>query len=166
MSTAAPQHVGRAEAVRTALASFPQGATIAQIKQAGRINASHQAIGYTLTGLARSGQAVCHRHGVRGIWRLAPHVQHAVAPIRAAPARPSGAATGLVLALQPGQPASDSATTARHKEFERQELAAHIAAFEAGGGVIEILGVSPLRPNLGRREANDAAFGERISMEA
>ena len=82
--SARPQQVGRAAEVRKVLSMFPQGATVEQIKTAGRINSTHQAIGYTLKGLARSGQAICHRSGVRGIWRLSSHTQHAIAPLRAA----------------------------------------------------------------------------------
>ncbi len=78
--SARPQQTGRAAEVRRVLSMFPQGATVEQIKTAGRINSTHQAIGYTLKGLARSGQAICHRSGVRGIWRLSSHTQHAIAP--------------------------------------------------------------------------------------
>lgn len=153
--SARPQQIGRAAEVRNVLGRFPQGATVEQIKAAGRINASNQAIGYTLSGLARSGQAMCHRSGVRGIWRLASHVQHAIAPLRAAPARDRSAV---------GQPTgvSDAATTIRHREGDRQQLADDVDAFLAAGGQIEVLGHTPLRPAMGRHAANYGGYAERM----
>lgn len=159
--SARPQQIGRAAEVRNVLGRFPQGATIEQIKAAGRINASNQAISYTLAGLARSGQAMCHRSGVRGIWRLASHVQHAIAPLRAAPAgeRPA-CAVGLLTGV------SDAATTIRHREFDRQQLADDLDAFLAAGGQIEVLGHTPLRPSMGRHAANYCGYAERILADA
>ncbi|MCM2994363.1 MULTISPECIES: hypothetical protein [unclassified Stenotrophomonas] len=137
---------------------FPQGATVEQIKTAGRINSTHQAIGYTLKGLARSGQAICHRSGVRGIWRLSSHTQHAIAPLRAAPARERptcvvGPLTGV----------SDAATTIRHRELDRQQLADDLDAFLAAGGHIEVLGHTPLRPQMSRHTANHGSYAERMA---
>jgi len=153
--SARPQQLGRAAEVRNVLGRFPQGATVEQIKAAGRINASNQAISYTLSGLARSGQAMCHRSGVRGIWRLASHVQHAIAPLRAAPAR-DRSAVGQLTGV------SDAATTIRHREVDRQQLAGDVDAFLAAGGQIEVLGHTPLRPAMGRHAANYGGYAERM----
>lgn len=136
--SARPQQTGRAAEVRRVLSMFPQGATVEQIKTTGRINSTHQAIGYTLKGLARSGQVRCHCSGVRGIWRLSSHTQHAIAPLRAAPARVQptctpGPLTGV----------SDAATTIRHRELDRQQLADDLDAFFAAGGQIEVLEAPP-----------------------
>lgn len=156
--SARPQQTGRAAEVRRVLSMFPQGATVAQIKTAGRIKGTHQAIGYTLKGLARSGQAICHRSGVRGIWRLSGHTQHAIAPLRAAPPRVQptcevGPITGV----------SDAATTIRHREFDRQQLADDLDAFLAAGGHIEVLGHTPLRPLTSRHAANHGSYAERMA---
>ncbi|MCK6230993.1 hypothetical protein [Stenotrophomonas indicatrix] len=153
--SARPQQIGRAAAVRNVLGRFPQGATVEQIKAAGHINASNQAISYTLSGLARSGQAMCHRSGVRGIWRLASHVQHAIAPLRAPPAR-DRSAVGQLTGV------SDAATTIRHREVDRQQLAEDVDAFLAAGGQIEVLGHTPLRPAMGRHAANYGGYAERM----
>lgn len=153
--SARPQQIGRAAEVRNVLGRFPQGATVEQIKAAGRINASNQAISYTLSGLARSGQAMCHRSGVRGIWRLASHVQHAIAPLRAAPAR-DRSAVGQLTGV------SDAATTIRYREVDRQQLADDVDAFLAAGGQIEVLGHTPLRPAMGRHAANYGGYAERM----
>lgn len=139
--SARPQQTGRAAEVRKVLSMFPQGATIEQIKVAGRIKGSNQAIGYTLKGLARSGQAICHRSGVRGIWRLSGHTQHAIAPLRAAPPRVQPAC-----AVGPLAGVSDAATTIRHREFDRKQLADDLDAFLAAGGHIEVLGHTPPLP--------------------
>ncbi|HDS1561979.1 TPA: hypothetical protein UNJ94_000278 [Stenotrophomonas maltophilia] len=156
--SARPQQTGRAAEVRRVLSMFPQGATVAQIKAAGRINGTHQAIGYTLKVLARSGQAICHRSGVRGIWRLSSHAQHAIAPLRAAPVRVQptctpGPLTGV----------SDAATTIRHRELDRQQLADDLEAFLAAGGHIEVLGHTPLRPLMSRHAANHGSYAERMA---
>lgn len=156
--SARPQQTGRAAEVRKALAMFPQGATVEQIKVAGRIKGSNQAIGYTLKGLARSGQAICHRCGVRGIWRLSSHTQHAIAPLRAAPAR-----VQPTCAVGPITGVSDAATTIRHREFDRQQLADDLDAFLAAGGHIEVLGHTPLRPRMSRHAANHGSYAERMA---
>ncbi len=153
-----PQQTGRAAEVRRVLSMFPQGATVAQIKTAGRINGTHQAIGYTLKGLARSGQAICHRSGVRGIWRLSSHTQHAIAPLRAAPVRVQPACTP-----SPLTGVSDAATTIRYRELDRQQLAEDLDAFLAAGGHIEVLGHTPLRPLMSRHAANHGSYAERMA---
>lgn len=153
--SARPQQLGRAAEVRNVLGRFPQGATVEQIKAAGRINASNQAISYTLSGLARSGQAMCHRSGLRGIWRLASHVQHAIAPLCAAPARDRSAVGHLT-------GVSDAATTIRYREVDRQQLAEDVDAFLAAGGQIEVLSHTPLRPAMGRHAANYGGYAERM----
>lgn len=156
--SARPQQTGRAAEVRQVLAMFPQGATVEQIKVAGRINSTHQAIGYTLKGLARSGQAICRRSGLRGIWRLSSHTQHAIAPLRAVPARVQPAC-----AVGPITGVSDAATTIRHREFDRQQLADDLDAFLAAGGHIEVLGHTPLRPLMSRHAANHGSYAERVA---
>ncbi|HHA2365851.1 TPA: hypothetical protein ACOENC_000477 [Stenotrophomonas maltophilia] len=156
--SARPQQTGRAAEVRKVLSLFPQGATVEQIKNAGRINSTHQAIGCTLKGLARSGQAICHRSGVRGIWRLSSQTQHAIAPLRAAPVRVQPICTPAPLTG-----VSDAATTIRHRELDRQQLADDLDAFLAAGGHIEVLGHTPLRPLMSRHAANHGSYAERIA---
>lgn len=157
-----PQHTGRADLVRKALAQFPQGATIEQLRTIGRINASTHAISHTLTGLARSGHATCARSGRTGIWRLAGHVQHAIAPLRAAEPRERRTYRALVTALPENGRTSDASTTVRHKDYERDQLAEDLAAFRAKGGRIEQLGTTPLRPTLSRHAANHGGYMDRL----
>lgn len=161
--SARPQHTGRADLVRKALAQFPQGATIEQLRTLGRINESSHIISRTLTGLARSGQATCSRSGRIGIWRLAGHVQHAIAPLRAAETRERRTSRSLVTALPLNGRASDASTTVRHKDYERDQLAEDLAAFRARGGVIEELGTTPLRPSLSRHAANHGSYVDRMA---
>lgn len=160
------QHTGRADLVRKALAQFPHGATIEQLRTIGRINESSHVISHTLTGLARSGQATCARSGRTGIWRLAGHVQHAIAPLRAAEPRGRRTFRALVTALPENGRASDASTTVRHKDYERDQLAVDIAAFCAKGGVIEELGTTPLRPTLSRHAANHGGYMDRLPIQS
>jgi len=165
MSTSA-QHTGRADLVRKALAQFPQGATIEQLRTIGRVNAPSHVISHTLTGLARSGHATCARSGRTGIWRLAGHVQHAIAPLRAAEPRERRTFRALVTALPENGRASDASTTVRHKDYERDQLAEDLAAFRAKGGRIEQLGTTPLRPTLSRHAANHGGYLDRLPVQS
>ncbi len=165
MSTSA-QHTDRADLVRKALAQFPQGATIEQLRTIGRINESSHVISHTLTGLARSGHATCARSGRTGIWRLAGHVQHAIAPLRAAEPRERRTFRALVTALPKNGRASDASTTVRHKDYERDQLAEDLAAFRAKGGRIEQLGTTPLRPTLSRHAANHGGYMDRLPVQS
>lgn len=56
---------------------------------------------------------------------------------------------------------SNNSTTVLHKDQERQEIAADLAAFRKRGGQIEVLGNTPLRRELSRRQINDAAASQR-----
>ena len=95
---------------------------------------------------------------MRGIWRLSSHTQHAIAPLRAAPAQLQPASTsGPLIGV------SDAATTIRHRELDRQQLADDLHAFLAAGGHIEVLGHTPLRPLLSRHAANHGSYAERIA---
>ena len=160
-----PQRTGRADVVRKALAQFPQGATIEQLRTIGRVNASSHVISHTLTGLARSGQAICARSGRTGIWRLAGHVQHAIAPLPAAEPRERRTFRALVTALPESGRASDASTTVRHKDYERDQLAEDLVAFRAKGGRIEQLGTTPLRPTLSRHTANHGGYMDRMPSQ-
>lgn len=51
---------------------------------------------------------------------------------------------------------SNNSTTVIHKDKERHELAELLASFRKSGGEIEVLGITRLRPNLTRRQVNDA----------
>lgn len=163
MSTS-PQRIGRADLVRKALAQFPNGATIQQLKVIGRVNASSHALSHTLTGLARSGHAICARSGRTGIWRLAPHVQHAIAPLRAAEPREQRTFRALVTALSENVRASDASTIVRHKDYEREQLAEDIAAFRPNGGIIQYLSNTQLRPTLSTAPSNTAHAMHGVTM--
>lgn len=56
---------------------------------------------------------------------------------------------------------SNNSTTCPHKDRERQRIAAELAAFRKSGGQIEVLGNTPTRRELSRRQINDAAASQR-----
>lgn len=56
---------------------------------------------------------------------------------------------------------SSNSTTCMHKDKERQRIAADLAAYRKSGGQIEVLGNTPVRQELSRRQINDAAAASR-----
>lgn len=91
-------------------------------------------------------------------WRVSSHTQHAIAPLRAALARvqptcAAGPLTGV----------SDAATTIRHRELDRQQLADDLDGFLAAGGRIEVLGHTPIRPLMSRHASNHGSYAERVA---
>jgi hypothetical protein len=48
-----------------------------------------------------------------------------------------------------------------HKDKDRQRIAADLAAYRKSGGQIEVLGNTPARQELSRRQINDAAAASR-----
>lgn len=58
------------------------------------------------------------------------------------------------------------AATDRQKELERQELAAHLAAFERAGGKVQTLGNSPIDKNsITRRQVVEGGIETRTSKK-
>lgn len=141
------QRHGRAARIREVLVHFPAGATVAQIIAAGGIKATAYAVGKSLVSMREQDQVVMSMGNNRLLWALAPRLRQAMA-----------AMIGRSVAgprCPPSMPrfrADDSATTIRHREKDRQALAAQLAAFQKAGGRIEVLGNTPIRPSRTRRE--------------
>lgn len=57
---------------------------------------------------------------------------------------------------------SHNSTTVQHKDRERAELADLLATFRRAGGKVEVLGNTPVRRELSRRQINDAAAANRV----
>lgn len=58
-------------------------------------------------------------------------------------------------AFQPSRPTgSNNSTTVLHKDKERQRIAAELCAYRARGGRIQVLGNTPMRRELSRRQIN------------
>lgn len=137
---------GRAAVLRRILALMPNGATAEELKVAGNLDASNKTISCTLAGMRRGKQVTVEMNGVRGIWKLTPEMlrQYSTPPSAPEPARRQSSP----VTHRPG----DFTASPDQKEIERQQLAAEIAAFKAAGGVIEVLGNTPTRPLLSRRQ--------------
>jgi len=68
-----------------------------------------------------------------------------------------------ILAFERSLPTgSHNSTTVQHKDRERAELADLLAAFRRAGGKVEVLGNTPVRRELSRRQINDAAAANRV----
>lgn len=58
---------------------------------------------------------------------------------------------------------SSNSTTCMHKDKDRQRIAADLAVYRKSGGQIEVLGNTPVRQELSRRQINDAAASSRTT---
>ncbi|RXK68639.1 hypothetical protein ERT44_05315 [Stenotrophomonas sp. MA5] len=148
---------GRAAALRQILALMPDGATAAELKIAGNLEASHKVISCTLVGMRRTKQVTVEMNGVRGIWKLTPEMQRQYSQPPQAPAPPRRQLSPIP------HRSSGAVVSPDQKEIERLQLADEIAAFEAAGGVIEVLGNTPLRPLMSRRAANQGSHADRMA---
>lgn len=142
------QRQGRAARIREVLVHFPAGATVAQIIAAGGIKATASVVGKSLVSMREQDQVVMSMGNNCVLWALAPLLRQAMAAL-------VGRSTAAGPRCPPPMPrmrADDSATTIRHREKDRQALAAQLAAFQKAGGRIEVLGNTPIRPGRTRRE--------------
>jgi len=74
--------------------------------------------------------------------------------------------TAAARVMRPTPRGSHNSTTVQHKDREPEELADQIAAFKRAGGKVEILGNTPARREMSRREVNDASGSQRLALAA
>lgn len=72
---------------------------------------------------------------------------------------PTRAAVARVMRSAPT--GSHNSTTVQHKDRDRAVIAYQLAAFKRAGGKVEILGNTPVRQELSRRQINDVAAASR-----
>ncbi len=144
----------RTATLRTLLLDRPEGASTEGLLTVGRFDCTQEQLDYTLHAMCATGQ-LCEttKAGAR-LWLLSDRTRRLMlAPDAVIPRTRSMDE----LDLPPSRSISTHATSIRHKEAERQELAAAVARFRSQGGEIQVMENTPLRPDQSRRQINDAA---------
>lgn len=151
--TAKIQRYGRAAKIRDVLFAIPTGATTAEIKAAADLSDRLSAIGTSLIAMRKSDQVTMAMGPNSIIWHLTPKTRAEMARMAATAAvfnRPRRA-----LPAASARP-SDSSTTIRHKEDARVAIADQLDAFRRAGGKVEVLGNTPFKSVMNRRQGNDS----------
>ena len=149
---------GRTAKLRGLLLDRPEGAPTDELLSAGGFDCTKRQLHDSLKAMTASGQVCESRSGGRILWVLSDTMRRLMlTPELVDP--PTRAAVENV--MRPSRSISTHSTTIQHKEAERLELAAKIERFCAQGGRIEVLGATPIRPNLSRRQINDLSAEAR-----
>lgn len=151
--TARIQRFGRAAQIRTYLATLPpnEGATAEQIIAGARLDCTNGKLSSSLSAMCDTGQAVALTWKGKRTWALSGAMHKLMRAQDTQPTRRAAAS-----AARPMPTGSNNSTTVLHKDQERQELAHLLAEFRKRGGKIEVLGTTPIRAHMTRRQVNDA----------
>lgn len=153
---------GRTAKLRGLLLDRPEGAPTDELLSAGGFDCTKRQLHDSLKAMTASGQVCESRTGGRILWVLSDTMRRLMlTPELINP--PTRAAVGKV--MRPSRSISTHSTTIQHKEAERLELAAKIERFCAKGGRIEVLGATPIRPNLSRRQINHGSAEARTTCD-
>lgn len=158
--TAKFQRHGRAASIRALLLDRSAGATTEQLLAAG-IDCSPKQLNSSLAAMCDTGQVQASINRGARIWMLTP-TMHRLMRTPDARVQPTRAAAARVMRSAPT--GSHNSTTVQHKDRERAELAEQIATFKRAGGKVEILGNTPARREMSRREINDASGSQRLAQ--
>ncbi|RRU17153.1 hypothetical protein [Stenotrophomonas sp. 278] len=149
---------GRTARLRGLLLDRPDGAPTDELLMAGGFDCTKRQLHDSLKAMTASGQVCEIKRAGRILWVLSDTMRRLMLTpeLINPPTR-----TAVEKVMQPSQSISTHSTTIQHKEAERLELAAKIQRFCAQGGCVEVLGASPIRPNLSRRQIGDLTAGAR-----
>lgn len=155
--TAKIQRHGRAAAIRALLLDRPAGATAEQLLATG-IDCSLKQLNNSLGAMYDADQVRASTTTGNKVWFLTTAMRKLMRGIEDQAAPPVAAAARLERSTPTG---SNNSTTVLHKDQERRGLARLMADFRKRGGAIQILGTTPIRPSLSRRQINDASAEAR-----
>lgn len=155
--TAKIQRHGRAASIRALLLDHPAGATAEQLLAAG-IDCSLKQLSGSLAAMRDTGQVQASITKGNRVWMLTT-TMHRLMRTPDARVEPTRAAVARVMRSAPT--GSHNSTTVQHKDRDRAVIADQLAAFRYAGGEIEVLGNTPTRRELSRRQINDAAASQR-----
>jgi hypothetical protein len=152
------QQFGRAAAIRALLLDRPAGASDEELLASGTLTCTLKQLNSSLAAMRDTGQVQVSITKGNRVWMLTTTMHRLmrtpdarVEPIRAAVAR----------VMRSAPTGSHNSTTVQHKDRERAVIADQLAAFKRAGGKVEILGNTPDRQELSRRQINDAAAASR-----
>lgn len=152
------QQFGRAAAIRTLLLDLPAGASAEELLAAGTLTCTLKQLNSSLAAMRDTGQLQASVTKGNRVWMLTT-TMHRLMRTPDARVEPTRAAVARVMRSVPT--GSHNSTTVQHKDRERTVIADQLAAFRRAGGKVEILGNTPVRQELSRRQINDAAAASR-----
>jgi len=148
------QRFGRAAQIREALLGLPAGANEDQLLASGKLTCTPKELKSSLAAMVDTDQLRVSTATGDRVWSLTQTMQKLMreANTRATPSR--SAAARVVRTTPNGDQYS---TTIQHKDRERQALAQLLADFRKAGGEIEVLGTTPIRSSLTRRQVIESS---------
>lgn len=152
------QQFGRAAAIRTLLLDLPTGASADELLAAGTLTCTLKQLNSSLAAMRDTGQVQASVTKGNRVWMLTT-TMHRLMRTPDARVEPTRAAVARVMRSAPT--GSHNSTTVQHKDRERAVIADQLAAFRRAGGKVEVLGNTPVRQELSRRQINDAAAASR-----
>lgn len=152
------QQFGRAAAIRTLLLDLPAGASADELLAAGTLTCTLKQLNGSLAAMRDTGQVQASVTKGNRVWMLTT-TMHRLMRTPDARVEPTRAAVARVMRSAPT--GSHNSTTVQHKDRERAVIADQLAAFRRAGGKVEVLGNTPVRQELSRRQINDAAAASR-----
>lgn len=152
------QQFGRAAAIRALLLDLPAGASDEELLASGKLTCTHKQLNSSLAAMRDTGQVQVSITKGNRVWMLTP-TMHRLMRTPDARVEPTRAAVARVMRSAPT--GSHNSTTVQHKDRDRAVIADQLAAFKRAGGKVEILGNTPVRQELSRRQINDGAAASR-----
>lgn len=152
------QQFGRAAAIRALLLDQPAGASDEELLASGTLTCTLKQLNSSLAAMRDTGQVQVSITKGNRVWMLTT-TMHRLMRAPDARVEPTRAAVARVMRSAPT--GSHNSTTVQHKDRDRAVIADQLAAFKRAGGKVEILGNTPVRQELSRRQINDAAAASR-----
>jgi hypothetical protein len=152
------QQFGRAAAIRTLLLDLPAGASADELLAAGTLTCTLKQLNSSLAAMRDTGQVQASITKGNRVWMLTTTMHRLM---RTPDARVEPTRAAVVRVMRSAPTGSHNSTTVQHKDRDRAEIADQLAAFHRAGGKVEILGNTPVRQELSRRQINDAAAASR-----
>ncbi len=152
------QQFGRAAAIRALLLDRPAGASDEELLASGTLTCTLKQLNSSLAAMRDTGQVQVSVTKGNRVWMLTT-TMHRLMRTPDARVEPTRAAVTRVMRSAPT--GSHNSTTVQHKDRDRAVIADQLAAFKRAGGKVEILGNTPVRQELSRRQINDAAAASR-----
>lgn len=155
------QQFGRAAAIRALLLDRPAGASDEELLASGTLTCTLKQLNSSLAAMRDTGQVQVSVTKGNRVWMLTT-TMHRLMRTPDARVEPTRAAVTRVMRSAPT--GSHNSTTVQHKDRERAVIADQLAAFRRAGGKVELLGNTPARREMTRREINDSSGSRRLAQ--
>jgi len=152
------QQFGRAAAIRALLLDRPAGASDEELLASGTLTCTLKQLNSSLAAMRDTGQVQVSITKGNRVWMLTTTMHRLM---RTPDARVESTRAAVARVMRSAPTGSHNSTTVQHKDRDRAVIADQLAAFKRAGGKVEILGNTPVRQELSRRQINDAAAASR-----